>query len=1161
MITVKKQFYGEGAGMDGDSSPKKVAPNGWLNLMNGRVAVSQNGRDYRIENVKGTEAIVQSVHPAGTNICIGGAHDEKRDRLVYCLHNSNGDHAIFVFDKSSGTTYKVILNSQVEDGLNFSKSYRIDRNARVIGDLFVFTDNNQDIFCINLEAGIKLNHPTYDTEVEAYDTPILNTSITLIKRPPAYSLSVSKENDASFPNSYIADVSMFFCYRYQYKEYQVSALSSYSSLININTATDNYNYVSIEVPFAEQIDDDVRVVELIVKYGSTGKSFVIKRFDKDRSADAAAIAAHNAGTTNLSHDFYNTVNGTALSDVDSVNNFDLIPLRAKTIDLANLRLFMGNILAGYDTPLTTSLTAEVNSSDTGSSGEWDGEWGYVTLHANLIGDCQDTYMYPFVYSETAPSKFYFFPNARVNSAWNGGTHIADLKATENILDATVTANTEAEFVTTLKLFSYPTSSGCPVDTPTWQTSYEILYDAFGASSDVTMYSFSASSVTSYFKTGGQYNLSIAFYDKYRRKCGVVDAPYLVSIDDRLSDQTTFSASITWLLSNTNRLTEIPEWAYYYQIHITKNLRTRFFLQAATTTAHYVVKNQDGTFDYANDTFAATGRYGTAFDISSLTTFGFGYTFQEGDVINIYDTTSAGNLIGLPILAVDGNYVIFKNTDLGALGTSLDFLFEINTPYKPSLTEPFYETGPVYAVANAGTSGRAYSVITDVISGDVYSAERDLDSDTTYITETMSPNDKLWKVWETNTGWVNFVDTVGQQQKLNTIAFTDTFVAGARLNGLNKVQVSASKNVENEAGEIQKLQMATRVSEQGHVMLCICTTQVFSIYLGVVQVTTESGSSYLAKTDGIIGSVNPIKSLGGTTHPETVISYLGLIYWADLANGMICQYSANGIDDQSRYKMTRFFKNYFSEYQRASANNLDNINGFHHLPTAIDPFSKEFLITCPGLIYENYASTLPSYSSVPDYATSILYRFDVYDKLAKTMALQIESNAWGSNYEYAGEFYDYLSGDMYGFKNGILYKFNSDSAYNKFFGTYKPIRLCVVLNEVESGEIDLANIAIEGSDAPTFTVAYSSNPDVQITDLTDESFQKEGTAFFATFFGDRLSPNIQGDAAFKMNFGDVITGYPIYLMLEWDINYKLVYVDAVNIGFNLSKGLRNLIKQK
>ena len=76
-------------------------------------------------------------------------------------------------------------------------------------------------------------------------------------------------------------------------------------------------------------------------------------------------------------------------------------------------------------------------------------------------------------------------------------------------------------------------------------------------------------------------------------------------------------------------------------------------------------------------------------------------------------------------------------------------------------------------------------------------------------------------------------------------------------------------------------------------------------------------------------------------------------------------------------MERLFKNYAKDYLAANSNNLDNINGFHHIPTYIDPFHKEFGISLPGLIYQNYADTLPSYATVPSYASSIINRFDIF----------------------------------------------------------------------------------------------------------------------------------------------------------------------------------------
>lgn len=128
MIIEKKQMT---AGMDGDSNPRELPNDAMLNLMNARMGVTEYGRLRRIENLPGTTLIQQSVYPPyGTQQVIGSCVDPATSRMVYFVYNSFGDHGVYCFDFATRTTYAVIYDSQTTDGLDFSKSYRIDRNCQ-----------------------------------------------------------------------------------------------------------------------------------------------------------------------------------------------------------------------------------------------------------------------------------------------------------------------------------------------------------------------------------------------------------------------------------------------------------------------------------------------------------------------------------------------------------------------------------------------------------------------------------------------------------------------------------------------------------------------------------------------------------------------------------------------------------------------------------------------------------------------------------------------------------------------------------------------------------------------------------------------------------------------------------------------------------------------
>src|SRR5690606_14616389 len=102
--------------------------------------------------------------------------------------------------------------------------------------------------------------------------------------------------------------------------------------------------------------------------------------------------------------------------------------------------------------------------------------------------------------------------------------------------------------------------------------------------------------------------------------------------------TTYLEKILWTLTNDHAVDEIPEWAEYYSIVITKNLRTRFFMQTFPYEISYVNKTDDGTYETKQDAYSPQYA-GIQIDISSLSKDNLGYVFNKGDQVVLYPENS------------------------------------------------------------------------------------------------------------------------------------------------------------------------------------------------------------------------------------------------------------------------------------------------------------------------------------------------------------------------------------------------------------------------------------------------------------------------------------------------------------------------------------------
>ena len=1136
MLIEKRSFF---AGMDGDTDVRQLPDNASLNIMNCRMAVSENGRDRRLENTPGTTLVNQQCYPPyGTSQTIGTAIDFDSGRLLYFNYNSFEDHGIYCYDPAAnsgaGKTYAVLYDSQVTGGLGFSTDSLI-HSARVENGCLYWCDGtNNEPRRININAGIEMNLAGTFPDVTPYQAPLSQHVLYWIRKQPGLPLTGAKGTDAVYANNFIKNEAFQFAWRYIYRDYETSTLSAWSALQNYNDLDDTFDFITVTAPLGETIQQDVLQVDFVVKYLNGGKSFVFKSWNKDIPADELAIYNHNNASVPLDVDFYNDVTGIALDDAYSVKPFDSLPIYAQTIEMARFRAFMANYTIGYDTPITTSLTAEDVVQD--DSGTLTGRYWILVYHDTPSTTAQKWVLY--INSLGAGQDGYYYNAGMVlplpaSQAWAGMTYIG---ATQTLVET---------------YFSISHS--------------DVIYFSDYGGADITV-TGGPSPITlagaKSLKNGASYQLAIHFLDHAGRKCGVLTVPALkITIDERIYAQIDFTTAINWFLSNANAVNEIPDWAYYYSIDMTKCLTTRYFLQSRGKNITYATKDTDGTYLFNTSAYAANLN-GVAIDITLLNAYGMGYTFADGDLVKVFISTS---VYTLSIVAQDGKWIICELQNLGAIGNTAspktDFMFEIFTPYKPSTSEPYYEVGQIFKIDNPTTASRTYSQVAGTINGDTTILERN-DGTNDYLTFNMSPNDTYPYNWNTDSGRPNFIDTIGQQTLTNSIAWSNTIADGTKTNGLSTFDALDVKEIPKECGDISKLQNANKIGEeQGAIMLSVCEHEVASMYLGEVQLVGSEQNAFVASSPNVIGTVNILQGGFGTTMPESVFSYLGLVFGIDLHEGVFWQYSQAGLEPVSRYKMSRFFKNYSKAYLATNANNLDNINGFHHIRATVNPFTKEVLVTLPALIYENYASNLPSYSSVPSYATSIIDRFDIYDQLQKTMSFQFLENKWGNNYEWIAEWSDFLQNQHYQFKDGNLYITDSDTTnWNTVFGVQYPVRICCTANLNGSILKDLFNIGVEANAIPNYVVAMANYPNEQITDLasTDDVWENDEGVFYAPFLADRLSPNASGAADEKLFTGDNLKDFAIFVMCEWQAYEELFYCNYLNIGWDMSKGQSNIV---
>lgn len=1033
--------------------------------------------------------------------------------------------------------------------------------------LQTFTWPGDPVFSATLNIGFQFFAVSFPSTF-IYTAPMNESVIAWVRRPPGLAPTQAKVNQTTpaVVGNFIAREAFLFCYRYQYRNYEFSTLSPLSTLANYNVGGNvfssisqpliQYNRIDVTLPLLEQVDQDVLRVDLVAVNMNSGIYSIIRTWDKAIPADLAAISAHNAGTA-LTYPFYNNQSGIVLDSAYSVKPYDSIPPLAETTERAKNRAFLGGYKIGIDTPATTSLALSIQTSTVGSA--VTGEWFFFKFHQHNDGNGsgnppvdrdESVYILLITNLQDLTKQGYYMPTiyAPAFPAFTFGGHGPPFEATWDY--------SQLRFLGTLDGVMQANEFNNVIGIPNWVNT-QLQYVDQNASSIITGVpgGNTGTGPNRVFKSGAMLQGAITFYDNAQRKSGALTKQTLqLTIPDITYDTPALISSIQWSLSNAAAAAEIPMEAYYYSIDITKCLRTRFFVQSRGKNAIYAGKDVGGNYTFSTNAYNALTCVGCAFDSTLLFSYQMGYVFNEGDVMKVYIKGNA-TVYYLNIIGTSGNWIITELQNLGTLDNTVKFLFEIYTPYRSSSTEPFFEVGQVFRVSSPGTVNRAYSALLGNIQGDVNLLLRDDGTGIAfYFAEAMSPNDKLWRIWNTDSGRPNFIDKIGAANKTGSISWSNIFVQGAQNNGLSTFDALDTLDLSAELGELQKLILTSKIEKEGSVMLAICKSETVSLYLGETQVAAPQGNAFLSTSTGVIGTIYPLKGSFGTGDPATVQQWRGEVFYFDRYNKVVVQYSDNGLEPISQFKMRTFWRKFSEKYNSLSQAQIEAWGSRPFVIGGIDPFNGEYVLSIPQVEATNPNGLLPG--GIPSLPQDL---FEIYDGMAKTMVFKIEQNKWMPAVNYCAESLVYAGDRMYGFKLGVAFLHNDDGAgYNVFYGTTFPSLVMFPGNMLPNSPKLFNAMNIETDMAPGDCIILSKYPNEQITDiLADEWTDYEGV-FYASVKRDRLSPALEfgGDPALALNFGEKILSKSPLIQLSFAPaqSFNLKYV---NLGYQVSTGHKTI----
>jgi hypothetical protein len=381
-MVVKKYIKG---GLNSDVNQSLMPDGDYLNALNIRTQVGDDGKAGIIRPVPGNTLKSEFVEQYPIQYSI-----DNRDVKHMVVDEVTGDVYAFISGdiirpqsgpipaivikphiakiNTTDGSYEAVLGIAGVDDLwepSTDTTYLWDDlvQAKIVGDTLIWINKHGYQFSINVKAILNdiPGEPGY------LNSKLDRRDVSLIKAPPAFNLEVKKFEDGLYTGvNYIKDSVFQFAYRYIYAGYEQSIVSPWSNEIPLNVDTDDYNYIKISIPINESIPSSVVYIDIISKNNITGAINLIKRFSSLDVDFVEKIIEHNNGVEKISFDFYNDNVYESIDNAYFFKQFDSVPVKSYSIEVAKDRLFLANNTEGYDAP--DFIDISINPSTQEASG-------------------------------------------------------------------------------------------------------------------------------------------------------------------------------------------------------------------------------------------------------------------------------------------------------------------------------------------------------------------------------------------------------------------------------------------------------------------------------------------------------------------------------------------------------------------------------------------------------------------------------------------------------------------------------------------------------------------------------------------------------------------------------------------------------------------------
>lgn len=1145
-------------GIDSDTMPQFIDDKAMLNAINVRTTINNDQTTGAVEFIAGNDFVGNFGDGTQFYQLLGKCTDEEKEVEYLFFHSAlqfARKPAIYRYDKKLNAISLFFDDSNVVGGLGFIAGSFI--SARAANGLLIWTDGSV--------AGIRQLNTN-----RTYTGQITQDELSLIIEPGHVPL-IQQRQDNPAVTTQIQEQPLQFTYRFINQLNNTSVLAPYSLTAlpvrqsALTASTSAGNVIDIKMDFDQKIPDDWKIVEFVARYINSNTFFVIRQWSKLVAADVAAVNAHNAGTTQLS---YLGWTGTQIFTIDaatSAKQFDAVPITANRVELADNRLLVAGDLEGYDTPIakpTYSISIPTFTTGTPASNSATAYllWCPTSETRSPTPSGFDNLCYYAIVTRYAGINYWILPQEDFGSgsfwlrpvngftgfpiSWGMRSPEVMWKMPKHIpLSAMIPLKQQGD-ADLDKAFTITSIAEIRISIleeilqlkPSWTSINDadsFIIDGAG--------SFNVTVDPGESGTGGElralapnniYKLGIQYYDGALRKSGVlplqdVTLPAYGPFDRILSEQIDFTISPSAGIP--------PSWSKYYSVTFSKNQKAIRLVNFSSNVIKVVIKNAAGDTKYlGHQNLTAPPAdytvYGLAIPFFSAIQYGYGYSFNNGDFVEIVGDTGTANtsVISGPILEFTNDYLIIgydssklseldnvvsdagpglTATQIGSTASALVvidgatlsqgdvFATLYNQPQNDTNTYEVARFGPVLTSVGGLIHGAFYDsgTLTTTILGDMYTQKRvgDTGGFTGFSITTFDKNN-LFAV--NDLGRITLTDTIGQKNLPTIIRWSNTNIPGTNTNGYATFDAPDYVIVDQTTGPITMIILTTKGVQEAAQLVITCTAGSYVALVGKQQIV-DSGqnTAFTSTTAQVIGTINPIQGNWGCQSPRSVVQFQGHVWWVDWINQSAIEFNSSGATKISGFKTNRLWKLLCSRLTTQSDVNF--------IKAAVNPYSSEVLFTIP-------APNATSKAVLP--TTTLENPLDCYYNKAYTYIFNYGENAWKPIYQSDKEFF-HIGWDLYSIKNAA---FNGDFAklYHEmngqpgvYYGANQNAMIVVPFNSQYPMVKSPLTIRVSTDRPPDQTWLVSQDGNAQQVAGSSDYIMREGDAQ-AAILRDRLSNN-------------------------------------------------------